>query len=85
MSQIPLPVQLESQVVVCMNHLMRQGILQMALIPHLVRANLDPVVRIKTAGLARRAAGASDVVAVEVSSELADVVAQKTDDRAWQD
>lgn len=82
MSQVPFPVQLEPQVVVCMDHLVGQGILQVALITHFIRANLNPVVRVKAASFARRASRASDIVAVEISSELADVVAQEPDDRA---
>ena len=61
---------------------MCHGILQMALIPQLVGADPDPVVRVEAARLALFAAAAAHVAAVYVAAELVDVVTEEADDGA---
>lgn len=85
MSQVIRPIDLESQVVVCMNHLVSHGILQMALILHLIGAEENPEFRIESTCLSTRAATAVDVMAVKIASKLADVIAEEADDGACRD
>jgi len=85
MSQVIRPIDLESQVVVCMNHLVSHGILQMTLILHLIGAEENPKFRIESTCLSTRAATAVDVMAVKIASKLADVIAEEADDGAYTD
>jgi hypothetical protein len=82
MSQIIRPVDLKPQMIIRVNHLVSHGIFQMALILHLIGADQDAVFRVETAALAVCAAPAVDIMVVEVASQLLDVIAQVTDDRA---
>lgn len=62
MPQIMHSVHLKPQVIISMHHLMRQRILQMSAIPHLVRADQNAVLRIKAAALLVVAFAAHDAV-----------------------
>lgn len=61
------PFELESQMIIRMNHLMRQRVLEMSAIAHLVRAEHDSIFGRETTSLARCATSAADVGRVEVS------------------
>lgn len=85
MSQVVRPVDLESQVIVGVDHLVSHGILQMTLVLHLIGAQQDAEFRIKSTGLSTRASTAVDVVTVKIASKLADVVAEESNDGACKD
>ena len=76
------PLELESQMIICVHHLMRQCILHVPLVPHLVRADHDAVFGRETTSPAARAASAADVILVKVSMQLADLLIHETDDWA---
>lgn len=80
MSQVIRPIDLKSQVVVCMDHLVSHGVLQMSLILHFVGAEENPEFRIESTCLSTRAATAVDIMAVKVASELANVITEEADD-----
>jgi hypothetical protein len=82
MAEIVRPVDLESQVVVCVDHLVSHGVLQMTLVLHLIRAQQNAKFRIESTGLSTRASTAVDVVTVKIASKLADVIAEKSDNGA---
>lgn len=80
--QVVRPVDLESQVVVCVDHLVSHSVLQMTLVLHLVGAQQNTKFGIESASLSTRATTAVDVMAVEIASKLADVIAEESDDGA---
>lgn len=82
MSQVIPPFSLKSQMVISMHHLVRQRILQMPLIPQLIRANPYPIIRIKASRLSGRTSPASYVAAVYISIQLCYVLSHEADDRA---
>jgi hypothetical protein len=61
---------------------MRQCILDMALIPHLVRTQPDAKLGVEAARLARVASPTPDVVAVDVAPQFLDVLAHEAYYRA---
>lgn len=69
--------------IVSMHHLMGHRILDMAPIPHLVRAQQDAILRIEATALVRRAPPTPDVLAVQimVRAQRADLLAQEADGR----
>jgi hypothetical protein len=62
MSQIIRPIQLKSQVIVGVHHLMRHSIFQMAPVLHFVGADLYAIVRVEATCLALGASPAVNVV-----------------------
>lgn len=82
MSQVIRPIDLKSQMVVCVHHFVSHGVLQMTLVLHLIGAQQNPKFRVKSTCLSTRAATAVDVMAVKIASKLADVIAQESDDGA---
>lgn len=82
MPKVICPVDLESQVVVSVDHLVSHGVLQMALIFHLIGAKKNSILRVEPTSLSTRATTTVDVMAVEIASKLADVIAEVTDDGA---
>ena len=85
MPQVIRPVDLEPQVVVSVDHLMSHGVLQMTLIFHLICTKKNSIFRVESTSLSTRAATAVDVMAVQIASKLADVIAEETDDGACKD
>lgn len=85
MSQVIRPVDLESQVVVRVDHLVGHGVLQMPLILHLIGAQQNAEFRIKSTCLSTCASTAVDVVTMKVASKLADVIAEESNDGACKD
>jgi hypothetical protein len=61
-SQIICKVKLKPQVIISMDHLVGHGILQVALISHLICADPYAIVGIKSAGLSLRASPAIYIV-----------------------
>lgn len=82
MTQVIGPVDLETQMVIGVNHLVSHCILQMPLIFHLVGANQNSIFRVETTALAIRTATAVDIMTMEIASKLLDVIAQVADDGA---
>jgi hypothetical protein len=66
--QIIRPIDLESQVVKGMNHLMGHCVLEMSLVLHLICANQDAILWIETTTLSIRTAAAIDIVIMEIAS-----------------
>lgn len=83
MSQIICPIQLEPQVIVRMDHLMRHCILQMSLVLHCICAYPYTVLRVEAAGLSLCAASAMDVMAGYIATQLLDVILEKADYGTW--
>lgn len=61
---------------------MRHRILQMALVPHFIRADQYPVIGVEASRLPIRAASTVYIMAGEISSESLDIFCHKTDRRA---
>lgn len=68
MSQITIPIQFKPKMIIRMYHLMRHCILQMTLITHLVRADLNTKLRIETACFPLRTSPAMDIVTSEIAA-----------------
>jgi hypothetical protein len=62
MPQITIPVQFKPQVVIGMNHLVRHCIFQMALVTHLVCADLNTIIGIESTSFPLRTSLTSDIV-----------------------
>ena len=73
-------IELEAQVVVGVHHLMRHGILHVAAVPELVRAQQDAVLWVEAAALRGSAAPAPHVLGVQIVAQQVDVVAHEADD-----
>jgi len=66
-----------------MHHLMRQRILQVSSISHLVRTNPYPVLWIKGPSLSVCAAAAVDIVRGDVTTQVVNVLAEEADYRTF--
>lgn len=64
MSQIIRPIDLEPQVIKGMNHLVGHCVFEVSLVFHLICANQDPILRIKTTTLSICTTTAVDIVIV---------------------
>lgn len=76
MSEIVRPLDFESQMIIGVNHFMRHRVLKMPLVFHFICTEKYSVVGIKPSCFSIRAPTTIDIVAGEVTSELANVVAQ---------
>ena len=74
-----LPVDIEPQVIIRMHHLVRQGVLGVATIAEVVRAQQDAVLWREAASLHRIAREASDVGLVKLAVRLVDIFEHEAD------
>jgi hypothetical protein len=72
-------------VVICVDHLVGHGVLQVTLVLHLIGTQQNTKFGIEPTSLPTRAAATIDVMAVEITSKLADVVTEESDDGACAD
>lgn len=79
MSQVIGPVDLKSQVIVGVNHLMSHCVLQMPLVFHLIRTEQNSIFGIEAATLSVGTAAAIDVMTVKVAAKLPNVVTEEAD------
>ena len=68
MPQVIRPVDLESQMIIGVDHFMCHCVLQMSLIPHLICANQDTIFRIETTRFSIRTTTAINIVVMKVAT-----------------
>lgn len=68
MPQIIRPIHFEPEVVKRMNHLMGHGIFEVSLVLHLIRADQDPILRIKATTLPISASTTVNIMTVKIAS-----------------
>ena len=68
MPQVIRPVDLESQMIIGMNHLMCHCVLQMSLILHFICADQDTIFRIETTRFSIRTTTAINIVVMKVAT-----------------
>ena len=68
MPQVIRPVDLESQMIIGMDHLMCHCVLQMSLIPHFICADQDTIFRIETTRFSIRTTTAINIVVMKVAT-----------------
>jgi hypothetical protein len=68
MPQVIRPIDLEPQVVKCMNHLVGHCVFKVSLVLHLVCANQNAIFRVKATTFSVRAATTVNVVVMEIAS-----------------
>jgi hypothetical protein len=78
-----VPVELEAQKVVRVDHLVRNCVLGVSAVAHLVRADLDAEVGREVAAMVPRAAPAADVRRVEIALQLLDLRVKEADGGAY--
>src|ERR1051326_4638115 len=73
-----MPVHPKPQVIVRMYHFMSHCVLHMTAIPHLIRAQKNPIVHVESSAHALCAPPTAHVFAVDVMTQSADLVAKET-------
>lgn len=82
MPKIIRPVDLESQMIISMNHFMCHCVLEVPLVIHFICAEEDSVLRIKSSSFSICASTAVDIMTRKVTPELPNVIAQIANDGA---